>query len=104
MEVTRADAVERARTALQDHYGKDLHDDELGTVVVQEELVEEYPAAWLVPFASEHFIRTGDLNYALVPSVLLVPKDGSPAHYPPSAIPVVEYLENVASGRTQWLG
>ncbi|MBE1579700.1 YrhB domain-containing protein [Amycolatopsis roodepoortensis] len=103
MEVSRADAIEQARTALRDYYGEDLRDDELGEIVVREELIEEYPTAWTVPFASEHFINSGDVNYALAPSVLLVPKDGSTAHYPPTAIPVEEYLADVASGRTKWL-
>jgi hypothetical protein len=63
----------------------------------------EYSTAWTIPFASEYFVKSGDVNYALVPSALLVPKDGSAAHYPPTAISVEEYLADVATGRTKWL-
>jgi hypothetical protein len=103
MEVGRADAIERARNVLRDHYGEDLHDDELGKIVLRDELIAEYSTAWTIPFASEHFVKSGDVNYALVPSVLLVPKDGSPTQYPPTAISVEEYLADVTSGRTKWL-
>ncbi|MEQ0562291.1 YrhB domain-containing protein [Amycolatopsis sp. NEAU-NG30] len=103
MDVSRADAVERTRAILRGCYGEALNDDELGKIVVQEDLIEEYPTAWVVPFASEYFVQSGDINYALIPNMVLVPKDGSAAHYPPSAIPVEQYLADVASGRTKWL-
>ena len=47
--------------------------------------------------------ESGDVNYALVSSVLLEPKDGSPTHYSPTAISVEEYLVDVTSGRSEWL-
>jgi immunity protein 35 of polymorphic toxin system len=70
MQINRADAVERAYSVLRDQFGEDLHDSEPGKIVLQEELIVEYPTAWTVPFASEHFVKSGDVNYALIPSAL----------------------------------
>ena len=39
---------------------------------------------------------------AAVPSLIMVPGDGSPAHFPPSAIPVDRYLDAVAAGEIGW--
>jgi hypothetical protein len=37
-----------------------------------------------------------------VPNLIMVPGDGSPAHLPPSAVPVDRYLAAIASGEIRW--
>src|SRR5438874_13322965 len=101
--MTEADAVAATGRVLREMFGADLRDTEVGEIVVPAGTVTEYEQAWLVPFNTRAYVEDGDITAALVPSVVAVPNDGSPAHVPPSAIPVEEYFSDVASGRRGWL-
>lgn len=62
------------------------------TVVMQPELTEEHPTAWAVRFDSQEHLDTGNPTKAPFCRVVIVPKDGGAPHFPPSHLPVAEYL------------
>lgn len=91
--LTQNDAFAAARTFLADIPS-------LGqfTLVVQPELSQEHPIAWLVRFDSQEHLDTGELAQAPFTRVVVVPKDGSGVHFPPTHLPVAEYLDLVMRG------
>jgi hypothetical protein len=100
--VGREEAIDRALAVLRAAYGAELRDVIAGELVICEELAEEHDIAWTVPFNSRRFLEAGEIDYEMVPDLLVVPKDGSPAHFAPSAEPLEEYLATVASGSRSW--
>ncbi|UUN29518.1 toxin glutamine deamidase domain-containing protein [Streptomyces sp. FIT100] len=68
------------------------------TIVMQPELTVEHPVAWAVRFDSQEHLDTGDPGQAPFTRVLLVPKDGTAPHFPPSHLRVEEYLAYVRHG------
>ncbi|MFI1175629.1 YrhB domain-containing protein [Streptomyces melanogenes] len=65
------------------------------TIVVLPEISVEHHKAWAVSFDSQEHIDTQDLSLAPFMRVVIVPKDGSRPHFPPSYIPVREYVEQL---------
>ncbi|MFC5805759.1 YrhB domain-containing protein [Streptomyces formicae] len=68
------------------------------TIVLQPELSQEHPIAWLVRFDSREHLDTGDVTKAPFTRVVVVPKDGSAVHFPPSRLPVADYLDLLMRG------
>ncbi|WP_351223684.1 hypothetical protein [Streptomyces sp. NPDC002133] len=83
------DAVEAARAFLAEPYT-----DEPWTIVVQPEPSQEHPIARQVRFDSKEHLVAGEFGKApFTRVVVLMPKDGSPVHFPPSHIPVADRLD-----------
>jgi hypothetical protein len=102
--VGRAEAIDRALAVLRAAYGAELRDADAGALVICEELAEEHGIAWVIPFNSRRFLEAGESDYEMIPNLLVVPKDASPAHFAPSAEPLEEYLAAVAAGLRPWSG
>jgi hypothetical protein len=67
------------------------------TLVMQPELSQEYTAAWAVRFDSQEHLDTGDFDKAPWARVLIVPKNGGQPHFPPTHIPLAQYMEQLAA-------
>lgn len=102
--IRRAEALGGALALLRAAFGEGLRDPVAGEIRLQEDLAEEHDIAWSVPFNSTRYLEEDDTGYAMVPSLIVMPKDGSPAHYAPSATPLAEYLAAVSSGSQPWSG
>lgn len=102
--VTRSEALAAAEELLQGEFGHEMRTERGDQVVVLEDDVTEYEAAWLVPFNSRAYVETGNPVKFLMPGACLVPKDDAvDPHFPPTALPVTEYLDKVRSGEMNWL-
>ncbi|MCI2417468.1 YrhB family protein [Saccharopolyspora sp. K220] len=98
--MNKQDVVGIATRFVADQIGPDLIHPSVGKIVIEEEFVGEHELAWTVPFNSVAFLETGDFDKACIPSMIVVPKDGGPAFFPPTSRPVMEFLEDVReSGR-----
>ncbi|MHA4817748.1 YrhB domain-containing protein [Streptomyces aculeolatus] len=62
------------------------------TFVVPEGLTQEFGTVWTVGFDTREHLATGDMTRAPLVRVLVVPKDGSPPHFPHTALPLDEYV------------
>jgi immunity protein 35 of polymorphic toxin system len=102
--IQRAEALGSALRLLRAGFGEELRDPVAGEIRLQEDLAQEHDIAWSVPFNSRRYLEANDIGYAMVPSLIVVPKDGSPAHYAPSTKPLAEYLAAVSSGSQPWSG
>ncbi|MFI1942216.1 YrhB domain-containing protein [Streptomyces purpureus] len=91
--ISQNDAFDAARTFLAGTEASRTY-----TIVLQPELSTEHPIAWLVRFDSQEHLDTGDFTKAPFTRLVVVPKNGSAAHFPPSHLPVAEYLDRVARG------
>jgi hypothetical protein len=80
---------EATRIAL-DHLEK-VFQGEKYTFVMQPELTKEYQTVWSVRFDTKEHIDTGDMTKAPFTRVLLVPKDGSPPWFSPTAWSTSEF-------------
>ncbi|MEU4351446.1 YrhB domain-containing protein [Streptomyces sp. NPDC023838] len=65
------------------------------TIVALSEISIEHSKAWAVAFDSQEHIDTQDPSRAPFMRVVIVPKDGSRPHFPPSHIPVRDYVEQL---------
>jgi len=64
---------------------------------MQPELSQEHPAAWVIRFDSQEHLDTGNPALAPFTRVVIVPKDGSAPDFPPTHLPVHEYLAQLAT-------
>src|ERR1044072_9247014 len=67
------------------------------TSVMQPELSQEYPVAWAIRFTSQEYLDTGNMALAPFTRVVIVPKNGSAPHFPPSHLPVEQYIAQLAT-------
>lgn len=67
------------------------------TIVMQPELSQEYPAAWAIRFTSQEYLDTGNMALAPFTRVVIVPKNGSAPHFPPSHLPVEQYVAQLTT-------
>ena len=58
----------------------------------------EHAVAWLVRFDSKEHLETGDMRFMPFTRVLVVPKGGTPVHFPPTYLPLEVYLDELAAG------
>ena len=98
----RDNAIAAARALLDQETAEVPEDSPFHHMVIRDEQVMRHPAGWLVPFNTRQYLETEDFAVAAVPNLIMVPGDGSPAHFPPSAIPVDRYLDAIASGEIAW--
>lgn len=103
MEVTRAEAIMAVQDLLISEFGEGLKTHGRDQVVLLRENVTEFEDAWLVPFNTRRYLEGGSPPTGLLPSAALVPKDNRiPPHYPPTALPVENYLAKARSGEMPW--
>ncbi|MQA13424.1 MAG: hypothetical protein GEV09_04395 [Pseudonocardiaceae bacterium] len=101
--VTRDHALELARQLLSSQFGEDLKTAGGDAVVIQFDLVGDYTSGWSVPFNTRIYLDGGPPPTGVIPSVIIVPKDGETApHFAPTALPVAEYMRWVHDGEMQW--
>ncbi|MEU2057009.1 YrhB domain-containing protein [Streptomyces bungoensis] len=72
--------------------------DRADSVVMLPETAIEFTYGWSVRFDFKEHIETGDLAQAPFSSVVVVPHDGTAAHFPPTHLPVARYMDMCASG------
>lgn len=94
--VSRDDANRAAERVLAQTYG----DGAVGSTHVIEGL-SEVSNAWIVAFDLAD-VDTDDPTQLPMVRNIIVPKDGAPAHYPPTAFPILDYLSKVESGEARW--
>lgn len=101
--MTKDVAVYLATEVLMEEYGPTLKTPYQEDVVILLDKVAEFASAWSVPFNTQQYIDTNDPIHALIPSVIIVPKDRAIApHVAPSALSTADYLRRVASGEIPW--
>lgn len=77
---------------------KRTYADDPMTIVLQPELTVEHDWAWAVRFDSQEHLDTGDIFKAPFSRLLVVPKDGSPVHFAPTALSVEQSTYYFATG------
>ncbi|WP_103501094.1 YrhB domain-containing protein [Streptomyces sp. SM14] len=85
--VSREDAL---RIAV-DHLHK-VYEREGYAFVAEPALTQEYRSLWAVRFDTQESRDTGDMTKAPFVRVLLVPKDGGRPWFPPTALPLGDYV------------
>lgn len=94
--VSKDDAHRAAERLLNEIYG----DEAVGsTIVIQG--VGEVAIAWIVAFDLAGVDTDDPTKLPMVRNVI-VPKDGGPAHLPPTRWPILDYLSKVESGERNW--
>ncbi|MFI6038624.1 serine protease [Streptomyces sp. NPDC051315] len=68
------------------------------SVVMLPDTAIEFPYGWTVRFDFKEHIETGNPAAAPFTSVIVVPHSGAAAHFPPSHLPVADYMELCAAG------
>jgi hypothetical protein len=95
-------AMAAARALLEPETAALPVDSPFRDMVILDKQVTRHPIGWVVPFNTRRYLESQDLAAAAAPSIVVVPGDGSPAHFPPSAVPVDRYLTAVAAGEIGW--
>ncbi|GAA1195813.1 hypothetical protein GCM10009654_61010 [Streptomyces hebeiensis] len=72
--------------------------DQQYTIVMLPEESYERRLCWVVRFDTQESIDSGDPWKGPLTRVVVVPKDGSDVHYPPSPLPLDRYLDMVERG------
>ncbi|MCX4747438.1 YrhB family protein [Kitasatospora sp. NBC_01287] len=91
--LSRSEAHDRAKEFLNQHYVNVPM-----TIVLQPELTVEHDWAWAVRFDSQEHLDTGDIFKAPFNRLLVVPKDGSPAHPAPTAFTLEQTTHYLGTG------
>ncbi|GGT30492.1 MULTISPECIES: YrhB domain-containing protein [Streptomyces] len=86
-------ALEAARAHLAQAYAN-----EPWTIVLLPEQSYEHRAAWVIRFDTQESLDSGDEFHGPLTKVVIVPKDGSAPHGPPSAVPLAVYLDMLERG------
>ncbi|MGY0017861.1 YrhB domain-containing protein [Streptomyces sp. YJ-C3] len=92
--VTKDEAVTAAENFLK-NVG---YPDRVDSVVMLPDTANNFPYAWTVRFDFQEHIDTGEFALAPFSSLIVVPHDGSPAHFAPTYPPPAEYLALQAAG------
>ncbi|MFE6287641.1 YrhB domain-containing protein [Streptomyces sp. NPDC057877] len=92
--VTKDQAVSSAERFLKTA----AYPDRADSVVMLPDTAIELGYGWTVRFDFQEHIDTGDMATAPFTSVVVVPHDGTPAHFPPTAYPVDRYMDMRATG------
>ncbi|MFC4503033.1 MULTISPECIES: YrhB domain-containing protein [Streptomyces] len=92
--VTKEEAVSAGANFLRTA----AYPDRANSVVMLPETAVEFTYGWTVRFDFKEHIETGDFAQAPFSSVVVVPHDGTPAHFPPTFPPTELYMEMRATG------
>lgn len=98
----RQEARRRLDEFLHLQFGEDLCHAALGPIGVQEDSSDEYDNAEVFLVNTIKAMESGNVVDGLMSGGVVVPKDGSPVHWAPTAIPVPDYLRQVADGERWW--
>jgi hypothetical protein len=80
------------------HFLKTLaYPERANSVVMLPDTAVEFPFGWTVRFDFQEHIETGNPMHAPFSSVVVVPHAGA-AHFPPTHLPVADYMELCATG------
>ncbi|MFE4874305.1 YrhB domain-containing protein [Streptomyces sp. NPDC056682] len=90
---SREEAVHSAAELLRGVYPEKTE-----SLVMFPEKSVEYAYGWAVRFDWKEHLETGDWLLSPITSVVIVPHDGTKAHFPPSAFPVDDYMSRRAAG------
>lgn len=95
---------EEAERSVEEFLNKVYGAGSVGTsMLIERDETTELDNAWSVLFDTVAHKETGDWMKAPISRVVVVPKDGSPVHFPPTAMPLGDYLAEVAAGEREWL-
>ncbi|MFH8802478.1 YrhB domain-containing protein [Streptomyces sp. NPDC017936] len=72
--------------------------DRADSVVMLPDAAVEFPFGWAVRFDFREHLETGDPTAAPFTSVVVVPHSGADAHFPPTHLPVADYMDLCATG------
>lgn len=101
--MTKEVAASLAAELLMEEFGPTMKTAHQEDVVILFDKVTEFSSAWSVPFNTQQYLDTDDPIHALIPSIIIIPKDRTIApHVAPSAIDTAEYLRCVANGEMPW--
>ncbi|MFJ3639010.1 YrhB domain-containing protein [Streptomyces sp. NPDC090108] len=92
--LTKDEAVASAAAYLKNV----AYPDRADSVVMLADTAIEFPYGWTVRFDFKEHIETGDFAMAPFSSVVVAPQDGTAVHFPPTHLPVAEYMDLRASG------
>lgn len=92
--VTRDEAVAAAERYLRTK----SYPERVDSVVVLPDTAIKFPYGWTVRFDFREHLNAGDPTLAPFSSVVVVPHDGTEPHFPPTALPVHQYLALRADG------
>ncbi|MER6373809.1 MULTISPECIES: YrhB domain-containing protein [Streptomyces] len=85
--LSKSEAVELAA-----EFVRAMYPDKVASLVMLPDKCEEYGFGWAVRFDWKEHLETGNPVDAPFTSVVVVPHHGEAAHWPPSALPVAEYM------------
>ncbi|WP_406085565.1 YrhB domain-containing protein [Streptomyces virginiae] len=97
--LTLNEALEAARARLEQAFAS-----EPWTIVLKPELTQEHELAWIVRYDTQESIDAGDPMVGPFNKLVIVPKDGSRVDFPPTHLPLDEYLAYVRHGGWQRAG
>ncbi|MEU8435791.1 YrhB domain-containing protein [Streptomyces sp. NPDC029216] len=97
--LTLNEAVEAARPFVERAFAA-----ESWTPVLRPELSRDHEVAWIVRVDTQEGIDTGDPWVGFLANVVLVPKDGTAVRFPPTHLPLDEYLAYVRQGGWETAG
>jgi hypothetical protein len=92
--LSHEEAIESAKEFLK----KVAYPEKAESVVMLPEKSVHYPWGWTVCFDFQEHLETGEFTAAPFTSVIVVPHDGTQPHFPPTYLPVTNYMELQASG------
>jgi hypothetical protein len=102
--MTPADARSRLDEFLRRRFGNEVSLPQLGPILVDESATRELDNAFAFSINTARYFETGDRAHGLMTGAVIVPKDRSPVHWAPTAVPVEEYLHKVRTGESWWSG
>lgn len=97
-----SEARQRLHEFLIEQFGEELSHPKLGPIAIREEATAEFAVAEVFAVNTVKAIESGNVADGLMSGAIVVPKDGSPVHWAPTAHPVQTYLQQVADGERWW--
>lgn len=64
-------------------------------IAIDEGSVIQYDVAWIIAYNTRDYLEHGEFEKCIFPGVIVVPTDGTAAHYAPGTPPVYEYIDEV---------
>ena len=85
--LSKSEAVESAAEFI-----RGMHPEKTDSLVMLPEKCKEYRYGWAIRFDWREHVESGSLADAPFTAVVIVPHGGEAAHWPPSALPVADYM------------
>lgn len=87
---------------LRRRHGEDLTHPKLGPIVIENGSGADLGIAYAFSANTPRYFETRNPLDGLMPVSIIVPKDGTPAHWKPTNIPLRDYIAAVANGERWW--